>query len=85
MTGNHRIVLEVSPALFGRMQARAAERRYALAEWVLRAAIRALYPPEFTLERVDLEAAWAARPPLSAPRPAMEPPATEGRPHAAHT
>lgn len=84
MNETRQLVLEVSARLYERMEEHAAEQHRDLSEWVLRAAIRALYPPEFTLDRLGLEAAWTNRPRLS-PRPATQPPATEGKPHAAHS
>lgn len=77
------IVFEISAMLYERMEERAAEQHRDLSEWVLRAAIRALYPPEFTLDRLGLEAAWEARPRLPAACPAAQP-TTERTPHAAH-
>jgi len=89
MMETRQLVLEVSARLYERMEERAAEQHRDLSEWVLRAAIRALYPPEFTLDRLGLEAAWDARPRLPAPRiappPATPPPATERKPHAPHS
>ena len=72
MFETRQIVLEISARLYERMEERAAEQHRDLSEWVLRAAIRALYPPEFTLDRLGLEAAWANLPPLPAPRPTTE-------------
>jgi len=72
MMETRQIVFEISARLYERMEERAAEQHRDLSEWVLRAAIRALYPPEFTLDRLGLEAAWANRPPVPAPRPADE-------------
>ena len=72
MFETRQIVLEISARLYERMEERAAEQHRDLSEWVLRAAIRALYPPEFTLDRLGLEAAWANRPPVPTPRPADE-------------
>ena len=72
MMETRQIVFEISARLYERMEERAAEQHRDLSEWVLRAAIRALYPPEFTLDRLGLEAAWANRPPLPAPRPTTE-------------
>lgn len=89
MMETRQIVFEVTAELYERIKARAAEKRYSVDEWVLCAAIRALYPPEFTLDRLGLEAAWDARPRLPAPRvappPATPPPATERKPHAPHS
>ena len=66
------IGFEVTAELYERMKARANEKRYSVDEWVLCAAIRALYPPEFTLDRLALEKAWTERPRLPAPRPSNE-------------
>jgi len=88
MFETRQIVFEISTRLYERMEERAAEQHRDLSEWVLRAAIRALYPPEFTLDRLGLEAAWDARPRPPAPRPAPSPaaqPATERKPNAPHT
>lgn len=64
------IVLDVSIELYARIEIRAAERGHSVDDWVLRAVIRSLYPPEFTMERLALEQAWASRPALPATRPA---------------
>jgi len=79
VTGMRQVVLDVSIELYARMASRAAERGYSVDDWALRAVIRSLYPPEFTLERLDLEQAWASRPALPALRPA-----TERNPHVPH-
>ena len=84
MMETRQIVFEISARLYERMEERAAEQHRDLSEWVLRAAIRALYPPEFTLDRLGIEAAWNARPRLPTPRPAAQP-TTERTPHAAHS
>ena len=81
------IGFEVTAELYERMKARADEKRYSVDEWVLCAAIRGLYPPEFTMDRITLEIAWTNRPRLPPPRPAASPaaqPATERKPHAPH-
>ena len=58
MNGLRQIVLEVSPELFGRLEAHAmAEKRVSVPEWILRTVIRAtlspsaLPPPSETEER----------------------------------
>ena len=89
MFETRQIGFEVTAELYERMKNRADEKRYSVDEWVLCAAIRALYPPEFTLDRLGLEAAWDARPRLPAsrvvPPPATQTPATERKPHVPHS
>ena len=72
MFETRQIVFEISARLYERMEERAAEQHRDLSDWVLSAAIRALYPPEFTLDRLGLEAAWDARPRLPTPRSSNE-------------
>ena len=73
------ISFEISAALYERIKERADEKRYSVEEWVLAAAIRSLYPPEFTMDRLTLEKAWTDRPRPPAPRPT-----TERKPDAPH-
>jgi len=84
MPATRQISFEITEALYERIKERADEKRYTVDEWVLAAAIRGLYPPEFTMDRLTLEKAWTNRPHLS-PRPASQPPATERKPDAPHT
>lgn len=46
MTANRRIVLTLSPELYGRIEARAAQGRLDAGEWALRAVLAALLRPE---------------------------------------
>lgn len=46
MTANRRMVLTLSPELYGRIEARAAEGRIEAREWALRAVLAALSRPE---------------------------------------
>ena len=84
MMETRQIVFEVSARLYERMEECATEQHRDLSEWMLRAMIRALHPPEFIMDRIALEKAWDARPRLPASRPAAQP-ATERKPHAAHS
>jgi len=61
MTATRRIVLTLSPELYGRLEARAAEGRMASREWVLRALLAALSRPESkqARERRSREAGFA--------------------------
>jgi hypothetical protein len=79
MTGTRRIVLDVSPELFGRMQARAAGERYDTDEWILRTVIGALLKPESAAERRAREALLALQSPQAGHMPAERSVA-----HAAH-
>lgn len=58
MTGRRRIVLEISPELYGRVETRAAADRFDTAEWVLRTVIGELLRPasEVAAERRAREA-----------------------------
>ena len=61
MTTPHRIVLTLSPELFGQLEARAAEGRIAAREWARRALLAALTRPESrkARERRSREAGFA--------------------------
>jgi len=88
MTGRHRIVLDISPELFGRLQARAVGERRDPDEWVLRTVIVALMKRETATERRAREAlrAMASARPAGSPnsQPAVRPKAERGVAHAAN-
>ena len=58
MTGSRRIVLNISPELYGRVETRAAADRFDTEEWVLRTVIGELLRPaaEVAAERRAREA-----------------------------
>ena len=73
MPANRRIVLTMSPQLYGRIEARAAAGRLDAREWALRAVLAALTRPESkrARERRSREAGFALLSLLSG-RPAGE-------------
>lgn len=78
MKGTRRIVLMVSPELFGRIEARAAaENREDVKDWLLTTVVGALLPPRPVEERRVLDELRALR----IAREIMD----GGTPHAAHT
>jgi hypothetical protein len=89
MTANRRIVLTLSPELYGRIEARAAVGRLDAREWALRAVLAALTRPESkrARERRSREAGFALLSLLSgstSSRPAGRPAGERGS-DAAHS
>ena len=83
MTTPRRLVLSLSPDLYGRLEARAAEGRLDAREWALRALLAALTRPESKAarERRSREAGFALLS-LLAGHPAKGDHEREGGPHA---
>jgi len=81
MTGTPQVVLQVSPDLYQRMEARAVADRFDLHEWLLRAVISELMRPE---EEVATER--HARAAIAAlPFPPLRTTPTEREIHAPHS
>ena len=81
MTGTPQVVLQVSPDLYQRMEARAVADRFDLHEWILRTVISELLRPE-----TELAAERHARAAIAAlPFPPLRTTPTEREIHAPHS